>query len=95
MEGVEVIGMCSWRVQLISIKVFEKHLKLVFFVYIITSRPNVLKKKKGNSTKGQFTFCTSDYFDCQGVRTVILTFLLPHDCKLSCHKIELMKSYLC
>lgn len=48
-----------------------------------------------NSTKGQFTFCTSDYFDCQGVRTVILTFLLPHDCKLSCHKIELMKSYLC
>lgn len=46
MEGVEVIGMCSWRVQLISIKVFEKHLKLVFFVYIITSRPNVLKKKK-------------------------------------------------
>lgn len=56
MEGVEVIGMCSWRVQLISIKVFEKHLKLVFFVYIITSRPNVLKKKKVIQLKGSLLF---------------------------------------
>jgi hypothetical protein len=35
---------------------------------------------RGDSAKGQFSFCTSDSLDCQGIRTVIYRFILPHDC---------------
>lgn len=39
----------------------------IFCVCGLTSKPTIKKKKKGNSAKGQFTFCTLDYLDCQGV----------------------------